>query len=275
MADQTNIRPNVFAVLRYGDAPAAIQWLKQAFGFDSRQEVAGPNGTIAHAELKLGPGVIGISSKTPEDPKNPWSAVDQGIYVCVADPDAHHDRAKAASASIVLPLKDQTYGSRDYSARDLEGHLWCFGTYSMTDVAAGAPNMYPGLKYENGPAAIDWLTRAFGFKPLVVIPGSNGTVEHAELTFGQDVIMLGSSKGRNEAETWGNARQSINVTIDDPDAHHARAVKAGAKIVVPLANTHYGARAYSAHDLEGHVWTFGTYRPEIGEQREVTGSAAV
>ena len=139
----------------------------------------------------------------------------------------------------------------------------------MTDMA-GAPNMYPGLKYQNGPAALDWLTRAFGFTPLVVIPGANGTIEHAELTFGQDVVMLSSTKGPNDAETWGIARQSINVTIDNPDAHHARAVRAGAKIVVPLADTHYGARAYSAHDLEGHVWTFGTYRPVIGESSVAT-----
>jgi uncharacterized glyoxalase superfamily protein PhnB len=274
MTSDTNIRPNVFPVLRYRDAPAAIAWLKQAFGFEPRVEVPGPNGTIAHAELKLGPGAIGLSSWTPEDPKNPWSAVDQGVYVCVSDPDAHHDRAKAAGASIVLPLKDQDYGSRDYSVRDLEGHLWCFGTYSMTDMA-GVPNMYPGLKYQNGTAAIDWLTRAFGFKRLVVIPGPDETIAHAELTFGQDVIMLGSTTRPNDAEVSGGARQSINVTIDDPDAHHARAVKAGAKIVVPLADTHYGARAYSAHDLEGHVWTFGTYRPVLEQGSEITRSAAL
>jgi uncharacterized glyoxalase superfamily protein PhnB len=195
------------------------------------------------------------------------------VYVCIADPDAHHDRAKAAGASIVLPLKDQDYGSRDYSVRDLEGHLWCFGTYSMTDVA-GAPNIYPGLKYEDAPSAIDWLTRAFGLERLVVIKGSGGTIDHAELAFGQDVIMLGSAKGAQDAETWGAARQSINVTIDDPDAHHARAAKAGAKIVVPLADTHYGARAYSAHDPEGHVWTFGTYRPAIDRAREAIPIAA-
>lgn len=93
--------------------------------------------------------------------------------------------------------------------------------------------------------------------------------------FGQDVMMLSSTKGPNEAETWGNARQSINVTIDDPDAHHARAVRAGAKIVVPLADTHYGARAYSAHDVEGHVWTFGTYRPMLEQRSEITRSAAL
>lgn len=51
------------------------------------------------------------------------------IYTVVTDPDAHHDRAKAAGALIVRDLVDQPYGSREYSARDLEGNLWSFGTY--------------------------------------------------------------------------------------------------------------------------------------------------
>jgi hypothetical protein len=58
-------------------------------------------------------------------------------------------------------------------------------------------------------------------------------------------------------------RGRVSVTIDNPDAHHARGA-CQAKIVVPLADT-LRRRAYSAHDLEGHVWTFGTYRPAIGE----------
>lgn len=261
MPNHTDIRPNIFPVLRYHDAPAAIAWLTRAFAFQTQLEVPGPNGTITHAQLRLGPGAIGVSSKSPATEQNPWSTVDQGIYVCVSDPDAHHDRAKAAGARIATPLKDQDYGSREYSVWDLEGHLWGFGTYSMTD-ANGAPNIYPELKYENGPAAVDWLVRAFGFERLVVIPGSEGPIEHAELKLGPDVIMLGSTKRPTDDEVWRGARQAISVTIDDPDAHHARAVSAGARIVQPLLDTHYGARAYSAHDVEGRVWTFGTYRPQ-------------
>jgi uncharacterized glyoxalase superfamily protein PhnB len=51
------------------------------------------------------------------------------LYLVVPDPDAHHDRAKAAGAQIVRELADQDYGSREYRARDPEGNLWSFGTY--------------------------------------------------------------------------------------------------------------------------------------------------
>ena len=51
------------------------------------------------------------------------------LYVVVEDPDAHHERAVAAGASVVRPLEDMDYGSREYSVRDPEGNLWSFGTY--------------------------------------------------------------------------------------------------------------------------------------------------
>jgi uncharacterized glyoxalase superfamily protein PhnB len=248
----TTVQPNIFPVLRYQDAPAAIAWLGKAFGFETRMEMPGPNGTIAHAELRLGPGAIGISSKTPPDGKNPWSTVDQGVYIWVEDPDAHHDRAKAAGATIVLPLKDQDYGSREYSVRDPGGHLWGFGTYRMTD-AMDRPNMSPTLLYEDAPAALGWLERAFGFEKLVVFPGENGSITHAELRLGPGVVMLGSTRPSDE----------VCVVIDDPDRHHAQAVASAARIVQPLENTHYGSRGYSARDLEGRVWTFSTYRPQL------------
>ena len=125
--------PNIFPFLRYQDAPAALEWLVSAFGFEKQMVVPGPDGTIAHAQMRLGPGVIMLGSakddalgmKRPRD----LAGVNQGVYVYVETVDAHYERAKAAGSEIVLELKDTDYGSREYSARDLEGHLWSFGTY--------------------------------------------------------------------------------------------------------------------------------------------------
>jgi uncharacterized glyoxalase superfamily protein PhnB len=60
----------------------------------------------------------------------------------------------------------------------------------------------------------------------------------------------------------GAVTAGINVFVEDPDAHYARAKAAGAEIVSELANTDYGARSYGARDIEGHLWWFATYRPE-------------
>jgi uncharacterized glyoxalase superfamily protein PhnB len=119
---------SVFPSLRYRNGTAAIEWLGKAFGFEKHYVVPGPAGGVAHAQLCLGAGMIMLGSGSHE-PGNPWDTVEQGVYVHVTDIDAHYARAKAAGADIVRELKDTDYGSRDYSVRDLEGHLWSFGTY--------------------------------------------------------------------------------------------------------------------------------------------------
>jgi uncharacterized glyoxalase superfamily protein PhnB len=126
--------PNIFPEIVYDDAPAALEWLARAFGFVKGEVIEGPGGTIAHAEMHYGAGTIMPKSPMPGDElgmKSPRSlqGINQCLYVTVDDPDAHHDRAKAAGAEIVMELFDTDYGARNYCARDPEGHLWSFGTY--------------------------------------------------------------------------------------------------------------------------------------------------
>jgi uncharacterized glyoxalase superfamily protein PhnB len=125
--DGKAVTASIFPALRYRDAPAAVDWLEKAFGFERKMVVDSPDGTVAHAELKFGNGVLMLGSER-EDPGNPWAA-EVGIYVAVNDVDAHYARARAAGAEIVRPLQDTDYGAREYSVRDCEGRLWSFGTY--------------------------------------------------------------------------------------------------------------------------------------------------
>ena len=250
--------PNIFPVIRYQDAPGAISWLSRAFGFEKQVEFANPDGTIAHAEIRLGAGVVGISSEGPVTPDNPWSSVRQGVYVRVGDIDAHHDRASRAGAVIVRPLADTSYGAREYSARDLDGRLWGFGTYDM-GARPGTPNIFPELRCSSGPRAITWLRDAFGFEPAVEVPGPDGTTIHAELRLEDGFVMLATAD--QDGSAWGDQAQAIAVHVDDPDALFGRATGAGATVVLPLATTHYGARHFWVRDPEGFLWGFSTYRP--------------
>jgi uncharacterized glyoxalase superfamily protein PhnB len=130
MADKAGVGfPNIFPCFRYADAPKAIAWLNKAFGFEKQFVVPGENNTVAHAQLCLGPGMIMMSSCGKPDPTNPWVTERFGTYVVVPDIEAHYARAKANGAKIERPLADTQYGSREYSARDCDGHLWSFGTY--------------------------------------------------------------------------------------------------------------------------------------------------
>jgi uncharacterized glyoxalase superfamily protein PhnB len=255
------LRPNIFPALRYKDARAAMDWLTRAFGFEKDVEFAAADGSIAHAQLHLGPGVIGVSSAHTMPSDHPWSKVRQGIYIRLDNVDAHHDRAKAAGAEIAVPLRDMDYGSREYSVRDPEGHLWGFGTYDMAGKESGEPNIFVGLHYRDPRAALAWLTRALGFEALTEIPGPDGDLMHAEMQLGAGIIML--EDGSAQSAGWGENRQGIWVYVPDPDAHHAHAKAAGAKIIQAPDTKHYGARDYYAHDLEGFLWGFSTYKPAL------------
>ncbi len=117
---------NIIPTLRYRDASAAIDFLERALGFE-RVSVHESDGRVAHAELRFGDGLVMIGSAGSGDER--FETGRAVLYAVVADPDAHHDRARAAGAEIVMELTDQDYGSREYAAADPEGNVWSFGTY--------------------------------------------------------------------------------------------------------------------------------------------------
>ncbi len=128
-----HLRANIFPALTYRDAHAAIDWLVEAFGFEARAVHEGPDNTVGHAELALGPGVVMLGSVKEhlfnQKPPKEAGISTQTIYVYVADADAHYERAMAAGAEVIRALQTTDHGSREYSVRDPEGHVWSFGTY--------------------------------------------------------------------------------------------------------------------------------------------------
>ena len=131
----------------------------------------------------------------------------------------------------------------------------------------GGGRIMPALRYRNASAAIDWLCKAFGFEKKMVAPAEGGRVAHAELVLGNGMIMLGDAESeygrmvRPPAPPELINTQGTYVVVDDADSHYARAKAAGAEIIRELVTQDYGGRDYTARDLEGHLWTFGTYHP--------------
>ncbi|HJW45043.1 MAG TPA: VOC family protein [Lysobacter sp.] len=126
----------IIPALRYRNAPVAIDWLCNAFGFE-RHAVYGDADVVHHAQLTYGSGMIMLSStetgsewgRNIIQPDEIDQRETQSCCVIVADADAHYARARAAGAEIVIDIADQDYGGRGYACRDLEGHLWWFGSY--------------------------------------------------------------------------------------------------------------------------------------------------
>lgn len=124
----------VLPILAYRDAPAAIRFLVDAFGFEERAVYTRPtdDAIVEHAELAWAGGEGGVMLSTAAKDDSPFAARAPGtdaIYVVCTDPDELFLRSTAAGATVVRPLTDQDYGSREFTVRDPEGTLWSFGTY--------------------------------------------------------------------------------------------------------------------------------------------------
>ncbi|WBH47647.1 hypothetical protein PALA47_04412 [Pseudomonas aeruginosa] len=134
-------------------------------------------------------------------------------------------------------------------------------------------SVIPCLRYRDAPAAIDWLCRTFGFQRKLVVPGEDGQVLHAELTYASPngangMLMLGSSVRDNaygrlmrHVDEAGGNTQSLYLVVADPDALFRSAQAAGAEIVIDIKDEDYGGRGFTCRDPEGHVWSFGSYDP--------------
>jgi uncharacterized glyoxalase superfamily protein PhnB len=133
------VKPAIIPAFRYADAPAAIRFLVDAFGFSEQavyRDEEDPD-LVHHAQLVLDGNMIMLSSvrDTEYSRKAGLRSVAEaggntlGVYVVLDDVDGHARRARAAGADIFMEPADQDYGGRVYSARDPEGHVWSFGSY--------------------------------------------------------------------------------------------------------------------------------------------------
>ncbi len=127
----------------------------------------------------------------------------------------------------------------------------------MADVSPVIPTM----RYRDAVAAIEFLVSAFGFERNLVVDGENGTIEHAQLSHGMGMVMLGSTREGDMFSDQGPI--SIYVIVDDVQGHHDRARATGAEIVMPPEEQDYGGSSYTARDPEGNWWSFGDYTPEL------------
>ena len=136
---------SVIPTVRYRDVPAAVAWLQQAFGFVPHRLVKDAKGVVLYAELTFGTGMVMVApiQESPlgdlmVQPDEIGGVETQICYLFVDNAKAHYARAKAAGAEIVLDIEVEATGGRGYSCRDLEGHVWNFGTHNPWNTQTAA-----------------------------------------------------------------------------------------------------------------------------------------
>ena len=140
----------------------------------------------------------------------------------------------------------------------------------MTSLAKNCKStVIPGLRYRNALAMIEWLCQAFGFEKQVVFGGEDGVVMHAQLMFGNGMIMIGSVTNgtptsgllKQPDEIGGVETQAPYLVVSDIDAIYASAKNAGARMIIDLEEKDYGGKAFTCSDPEGHIWHVGNFDP--------------
>jgi uncharacterized glyoxalase superfamily protein PhnB len=141
----------------------------------------------------------------------------------------------------------------------------------MKPTPAGWPRISSSVFYVDAPAAIDFLSHAFGFEVRLKIEGEGGRIEHSELTFGEGLIMVGTADAKAQrvgrdvfaspAQLGERCTQALCIFVDDVDAQFERAKAAGARVIEEPKTTDYGAeywtdRSCMLADPEGHRWWF-------------------
>jgi uncharacterized glyoxalase superfamily protein PhnB len=130
-------------------------------------------------------------------------------------------------------------------------------------------NVIPCMRYRDAPAAIEWLCDTFGFETQLVVPNEDGSIAHAQLAFGNGMIMLGSAfdteYGRllkQPSEIGDFVTQSAYLVVNNADLVYGRVLEGGGKILLDIKDEEYGGRGFTCRDPEGHVWSIGTYDPQ-------------
>lgn len=140
-------------------------------------------------------------------------------------------------------------------------------------------SVIPAITYDDPNAAIEFLERAFGFQPTLLVTDDDGRVQHADLSGEGGSVMVGPSGwaewAKSPRSAGGANTQTIHVMVTDVEAHCARARAAGARIVAEPSDQFYGDRTYRAADPEGHHWTFGQHVRDVSveEMRKTSGLA--
>ena len=136
------------------------------------------------------------------------------------------------------------------------------------DSVSNHASIIPSIRYRDAVKAVQWLSAAFGFQEKLLVPGEDNTIQHAQLVYGNGMIMLGSARDDNFgrlqsplASVDSPVSQSVYIIVDNVDEHYAVACSQGVVVELAPEDQPYGGRLYSCRDFEGNLWSFGDYNP--------------
>lgn len=264
----------------YRDLEGAVLWLSNAFAFVEHFRYGNP---VSGAQMRASNAFIMLKQALPghATPRELGFGT-QSLTIFVPDIESHYEKAKSAGVVILEDLHETVYGEQQYAAEDLDGHHWLFSrhardlspnqwgaTVSQAALTAArrsptlAAKISPMLSVRNGVRAIEFYIAAFEARVLFRVDGERGEVV-AEMAVGESRFWLSDESPANlnfSPESLGGGSVRMIMVANDPDAVFQRAIEAGATVVWPVENQHYGWRVGRIVDPFGHHWEIGKPLP--------------
>jgi uncharacterized glyoxalase superfamily protein PhnB len=226
-------------------ADRLIDFLKAAFDAEERMRVKRPDGSIMHAEMRIGDATVELADATENH-----AAAPAAIHLYVPNVDGLHARAVGAGATPLYPITDQPYGDREGLVRDSFGNHWYIATHQATGSAPeGFRNATPYLHVAGAEREIDFLKNAFGAAEIERRPGPGGRIMHATYRIGNAMVELSEAH-----EQWGPMPMHLHLFVQDVEAVYARAMGEGATSIFPPATMPYGEHMGAVKDAAGNQW---------------------
>jgi len=247
------LRPGFTCITPYilvRGAAQFIDFLKAAFGGVERLRVPTPDGSITHAEVSIGDGVIELS-----DGSSLYASAPGAIHLYVDDSDATYERALQAGGRSIYPVADQPWGDRQGAVKDQFGNHWYIATAKgWTPGPDEMPSVQPYLHLHDAHKIIPFLEEAFGAEALGVHKSEEGAVLHGTVRIGNATLEIDEEHGEFQPMP-----SHLHVYVPDTDAVYARSLQAGAASIEPPQDKPYGDRAAAVKDVWGNSWFIATH----------------
>jgi PhnB protein len=239
--------------------------LQEAFGAEEPARHTRPDGSIAHAEVRIGDSVIGMGDTTELQP------APTAIHLYVPNADAVYERALRAGATSTHEPVDQPYGDHEASIKDPFGNYWYIATHKGDSyIPDGLHSINSYLHPHGAPQLIEFLTRAFGAEEAFRAQAPDGTIVHAKIKIGESVVEMGEAHG-----PYQPMPTVYHLYVHDTDAAYRRAIAAGAVSLSEPADQPWGYRNAGVQDPGGNQWWINapTQAPQRAEASTTTQTA--
>jgi len=235
-------------------AARLLDFLKSAYAAEEIFRVSRPDGSIMHADARIGDSMLELADATTQYP-----ATRSALHLYVEDADAVYQRAvEAGGISLGAPV-DQPYGDREAGVADSFGNNWFVATHQGSHfIPQGLYTITPCFYPHAAGRMIKFLERAFGAETKESYESPQGTIVHAKIRIGDSMVEIGEAHGQ-----WQPLLSMTHLYVPDADAVYRSAVDAGATSLFEPRDEPYGDRVGAVTDAFGHQWFIATHIQDV------------